>query len=242
MATRASRKHAISQRTHRDSGHLGGRASVSKPRHARHDSSRQAPPVEGVGFVNEEGSGSKGGGRGIRTHDDVAAIAVFKTAALGHYASPPRLQSHCAAHRHPAVTRRVGGPGGMTMRHVLGDTGSAPTCEARASAVGQHPLRRRQRRLQLPPARHPQPAPPRTRGCRDRHLARAAPSGTARWSDPRCAQVGQSVRRRLGREEVLVGRAETRHLRGILHGGGDGIAGVARAAIEPGDQQAGRTG
>ena len=31
-----------------------------------------------------------GGGRGIRTHDDVAAIAVFKTAALGHYASPPR--------------------------------------------------------------------------------------------------------------------------------------------------------
>ena len=31
------------------------------------------------------------GGRGIRTHDDVAAIAVFKTAALGHYASPPTL-------------------------------------------------------------------------------------------------------------------------------------------------------
>ena len=37
------------------------------------------------------GVGSRyGGGRGIRTHDDVAAITVFKTVALGHYASPPR--------------------------------------------------------------------------------------------------------------------------------------------------------
>ena len=33
--------------------------------------------------------GAAGGGRGIRTHDDVAAITVFKTVALGHYASPP---------------------------------------------------------------------------------------------------------------------------------------------------------
>ena len=40
-----------------------------------------APPTHG--------RSSSGGGRGIRTHDDVAAIAVFKTAALGHYASPP---------------------------------------------------------------------------------------------------------------------------------------------------------
>ena len=33
---------------------------------------------------------SSSGGRGIRTHDAVADITVFKTAALGHYASPPR--------------------------------------------------------------------------------------------------------------------------------------------------------
>ena len=29
------------------------------------------------------------GGRGIRTHVRIAPEAVFKTAALGHYASPP---------------------------------------------------------------------------------------------------------------------------------------------------------
>jgi hypothetical protein len=27
---------------------------------------------------------SEGGGRGIRTHDELALIAVFKTAAIGH--------------------------------------------------------------------------------------------------------------------------------------------------------------
>jgi hypothetical protein len=31
----------------------------------------------------------QGGGRGIRTHDGCNPIAVFKTAAIGHYASPP---------------------------------------------------------------------------------------------------------------------------------------------------------
>src|SRR5580765_2613764 len=53
----------------------------------------------------------RGGGRGIRTHDDVAAIAVFKTAALGHYASPPGMRPLCrtptpfAARGHQAPTR-----------------------------------------------------------------------------------------------------------------------------------------
>ena len=60
--------------------------------------------------------------------------------------------------------------------------------------------------------------------------------------DPRGTQVGQSVRRRLGRHEVLVGRVETQNLRGILHGEGDGISGVVQDAIEPGDQQAGPPG
>ena len=49
------------------------------------------------------------GGRGIRTHDDVAAIAVFKTAALGHYASPPW----------PADIRRRREPGADAYRHVV---------------------------------------------------------------------------------------------------------------------------
>ena len=30
-----------------------------------------------------------GGGGGIRTHDTLTGIAVFKTAALDHYATPP---------------------------------------------------------------------------------------------------------------------------------------------------------
>ncbi len=34
-------------------------------------------------------AGTLCGGRGIRTHDGCHPIAVFKTAALGHYASPP---------------------------------------------------------------------------------------------------------------------------------------------------------
>ncbi len=44
------------------------------------------------------------GGRGIRTHDDVAAIAVFKTAALGHYASPPGMRPLCRT-RTPVAVR-----------------------------------------------------------------------------------------------------------------------------------------
>ena len=32
-----------------------------------------------------------GGGSGIRTHDTVACITVFKTAAIVHSAIPPRL-------------------------------------------------------------------------------------------------------------------------------------------------------
>ena len=48
---------------------------------------RHPPPSASSAVAGSRGSG---GGRGIRTHDDVAAIAVFKTAALGHYASPPR--------------------------------------------------------------------------------------------------------------------------------------------------------
>ena len=44
------------------------------------------PPCQA--FSNGQLAGSSGG-RGIRTHVTVARQAVFKTAALGHYASPP---------------------------------------------------------------------------------------------------------------------------------------------------------
>jgi hypothetical protein len=42
-----------------------------------------------LGLVNPSG------GRGIRTHVTVARQAVFKTAALGHYASPPPCPAGC---------------------------------------------------------------------------------------------------------------------------------------------------
>src|SRR6188508_1954101 len=43
-----------------------------------------APPTSA-----QVGAGVLGGGRGIRTHERREPLAVFKTAALGHYASPP---------------------------------------------------------------------------------------------------------------------------------------------------------
>ena len=48
-----------------------------------------------------------GGGRGIRTHDGCNPIAVFKTAALGHYASPPGLATQRSPDR------------GQRYRHVV---------------------------------------------------------------------------------------------------------------------------
>lgn len=50
------------------------------------------------------GSAAESGGPGIRTlGDGDTATAVFKTAALGHYASPPghcpRAAANCATHR-----------------------------------------------------------------------------------------------------------------------------------------------
>jgi integrase len=42
------------------------------------------PPEESEGSNGEDKTAGESGGRGIRTHGDIAATAVFKTAAIGH--------------------------------------------------------------------------------------------------------------------------------------------------------------
>ncbi len=53
---------------------------------AQRTSSRPRRPSQGSVAA---GLQLRSGGRGIRTHEERELLAVFKTAALGHYASPP---------------------------------------------------------------------------------------------------------------------------------------------------------
>lgn len=92
----AAEIYAAAQEASRGSTEVAGRGATGA--NAKRDAEtsrfanldRRTPGLRGGNLPRELEYGRHGGGRGIRTHDAVADIAVFKTAALGHYASPPR--------------------------------------------------------------------------------------------------------------------------------------------------------
>jgi hypothetical protein len=61
----------------------------------RPDDMRSPRPV--FSLIRASLASISSGGRGIRTLEELAPLAVFKTAALGHYASPPRWHGIPAA-------------------------------------------------------------------------------------------------------------------------------------------------
>ncbi len=89
------------------------------------EATEAADPAAGAnGTFPEFEYDSYGGGRGIRTHVTVTRQAVFKTAALGHYASPPRMPAYRPL---TMVVAESGGSGGEpTLGGVSGAGPKAP--------------------------------------------------------------------------------------------------------------------